>query len=135
MNDPKGPYRAAEAPAAPPPPRPDARITLRQWPRYALSRLDSHAWALLTSFRCVRRRIGGRWAFIRSPWTLALDANGRLARGTWANLSECPVSVRWYSDCGPEDRADDTVTVRKIRECRRALLAEHAAHCTCEVWP
>lgn len=132
----KHPYRDPLAPAETAlPPRPDARITLRQWPRYALSRLDSIAFAILTSFRSVRRRIGGRWALIRNPWTLTLDARGRPVRGAWANLSECPVSMRWYHDFGTEDRADDTVTIRKIRACRLALIAEHRAFCTCEVHP
>lgn len=128
------PYRSATPPAVPPP-LPDPPLPFRDWPRFLLSRADSIAFALLSSFRFVRRRLGGRWAFIRNPWTLALDADGRLAWGLWANLSECPVATRWHYECGNEDRADDTVTVRKIRECRRALIAEHREHCTCEAWP
>jgi hypothetical protein len=128
------PYRTATPPAAPPP-LPDPPRSPREWCEFVLSRADSIACAALSSFRCVRRRLGGRWAFIRNPWTLALDADGRIARGGWANLSECPVTARWFFDYGDEDRADDTVTNRKIRECRRALIAEHKGHCTCEVWP
>lgn len=128
------PYRIAPPPAVRLPPLHDPPLPLRDWPRFAFSRLDSLAFAIVTSFRCVRRRIGGRWAFVRNPWTLALDADGRIAWGGWANLSECPVSAQWQYDCGSEDRPDDTVTVRKIRACRLALIAEHKAHCTCEVF-
>ena len=129
------PYRAVPPHVTPPPPLPDPPLTLREWPRFLLSRLDSIAFAIVTSSRYLRRLHGGRWAFIRHPWMLALDADGRLAWGSWANLSECPVRARWHYECGTEDRADDTVTAREIRSLRLALIAEHREHCTCEVWP
>ncbi len=127
------PYRVP-APRAPEAPKPDAE------PQRPLA-LRAVEWALfaaenfLASFRCLRRRAGGRWAMVRSPWNLTLDARGLPTRALWVPFDKCPASLPYGDYTEADLLLIKRASTREVFRCLGRLVREHREKCSCEVWP